>query len=128
MLRSTVIGTMLASVFASAHAVTWESIYSAPAGTIWVDRSTLKVEHPLVHAKLRMKLDKADNPGDVTYDERIVQVSINCDDWRYSMTSETEWLNGKIVKQWKGDTDYSVIEPGKPLGEAARALCGKAYG
>jgi hypothetical protein len=32
------------------------------------------------------------------------------------------------MKQWEGDTDYFDIDPDKPLKQAAKALCSKAYG
>ncbi|TCK33760.1 hypothetical protein B0G84_8079 [Paraburkholderia sp. BL8N3] len=128
MLRTTVIGCILASFFSSAYAVNWESIYSGSAGTIWADRSTLSEERPLIHVRLRMKLSKPDNPGDVTYDQRLVQLTFNCDSWQYTMTSDSKWLRGKLVKHWEGDTDYIHIDPDKPLSEAAKALCSKTYG
>src|SRR6516225_7637734 len=100
MLRNTVIAGVLAGVLAGAYAANWESIYSSPDGTIWVDRSALSVEHPLIHARLRIKLSRPDNPGDVFYDERTVQLTFECDTWQYTMTSDTKWLHGKLVKQW----------------------------
>lgn len=128
MLRNAVVGGVLAGIFASAYAANWDSIYAGPAGTIWVDRSTLREEHPLIHAWLRMKLSKPENPGDVTYDQRSVQLVINCDTWQYKETSDSKWLRGKLVKQWEGDSEYFDIDPDKPLSEAVKALCSKSYG
>ena len=91
-------------------------------------RSALSVEHPLIHARLRIKLSKPDNPGDGPYDERIVNLTFQCDTWQYMIISDTTWLHGKLVKQWEGDTDYIHIDPDKPLSEAAKALCSKTYG
>lgn len=128
MLRDSVVGVVLAGVFAGAYAANWDSIYAAPARTIWVDRDTLMDEHPIIHATLRIKLSKPFNPGDVFYDERIVQLNLECATWQYAITSETKWLHGKLVKQWKGDTDYMALDSDKPLADAARALCNKSYG
>ncbi|TDG06521.1 hypothetical protein E1N52_19515 [Paraburkholderia guartelaensis] len=119
---------LLASIYANAYAANWDEIYSGPPGSIWVDRSTISEEHPLVHAWLRMKLSKPDNPGDVTYDERSVHLIFDCESWQYRETSDSKWLHGKLVKQWEGETDYIAIDSDKPLAQAAKALCHKAYG
>lgn len=127
MLRNAVVGGVLAGVFAGAYAANWQSIYAGPDGTISVDRSSLSHEQSLVHAWLRMKLTKPDNPGDVTYDERSVHLTIDCDGRKYTMTSDTKWLRGKLMKKWEGDTDYFEIDPDRPLSRAAKVLCSKAY-
>jgi hypothetical protein len=128
MLRNAVISGILAGAFAGAYAANWESIYSSSDGTIWVDRSALSIEHPLIHARLRIKLSKPDNPGDGPYDERIVNLTFQCDTWKYMIISDTTWLHGILMKQWEGDTDYIQIDPDRPLSEAAKALCSKTYG
>ncbi|MGT2475562.1 surface-adhesin E family protein [Paraburkholderia terrae] len=128
MLRNRVIAALLAGVVSSAFAANWESIYSAPEGTIWVDRGAMSVEHPLIHARLRIKLSKPDNAGDGLYDEMIVKVTFNCDRHAYVITYEKKWLRGKLVKEWEGDTDYIPLDPDRPLYQAARALCSHTYG
>jgi len=75
-----------------------------------------------------MKLSKPANPGDVTYDERSIHLIFDCESWQYKETSDSKWLHGKLVKDWEGETDYFEINPDKPLAQAAKALCRKAYG
>jgi hypothetical protein len=130
MVRNVVLGSVLVGVFVTASAANWQSIYTGADGTIWVDRSTLSQEYRMIDARLRIKPTKPLNPGDVTYDERYVNVNLTiyCDSWHYSLTSDSKWLHGKLTKEWKGQTEYLQIDADKPLSEAAKALCGKSYG
>ncbi|WP_321939894.1 hypothetical protein [Paraburkholderia sp. J8-2] len=123
MLRNAMILGVLAGVFAGGHAATWQAVYTAPTGTIWIDRDTLSVEPPLVYVRLRISLAKPSNPGDVFYDRRDVRLIFQCATWQYSMISDTKWLHGKLMKRWEGDTEYVDLDPDSLWSEAAKTLC-----
>jgi len=119
--------SILGGVLTTAHAARWESVYASPVGSISVDRSAFSKDGPLVSTALHIKLQTPDTLGSTLYDERFVTLTINCDTWQYTMTSESFSLHGKRVRDWQGGpTDDTDIDPDKPLEQAAKALCGKS--